>query len=115
MFSDCSGPCETCANFYIDASCMAGHGDDHYVEIDMEERCPKCDSPVNDDTQNCPNCKYPVRQHKLETQIKILTEANILYESELNLFKSFVAELVLTCYKRTDYMAVYREWLNASN
>jgi len=38
MFSDCSGPCETCANFYSTGSCMAGHGDDHYVsKYDLEQ------------------------------------------------------------------------------
>jgi len=41
MFSDCSGPCETCANNYelTGANCMAGHGDDHYVEVDNCEVC----------------------------------------------------------------------------
>jgi len=32
LFSDCSGPCETCANNKPGLNCLAGHGDDHYVE-----------------------------------------------------------------------------------
>lgn len=35
MFSDCSGPCETCANNKPGVNCLAGHGDDHYVEREM--------------------------------------------------------------------------------
>ena len=34
LFSDCSGPCETCANNKPGLNCLAGHGDDHYVERD---------------------------------------------------------------------------------
>lgn len=34
MFSDCSGPCHTCV---ASGGCLAGHGDDHYVVIGMEE------------------------------------------------------------------------------
>lgn len=35
LFSDCSGPCETCANNKPGVNCLAGHGDDHYVENEM--------------------------------------------------------------------------------
>jgi len=42
MFSSCSGPCETCANYQYDFNCLAGHGDDHYVE-----RGPKVPNSVN--------------------------------------------------------------------
>lgn len=38
MFSDCSGPCETCAN---SEGCMAGHGDDDYVERTPETEARK--------------------------------------------------------------------------
>lgn len=34
MFSDCSGPCHTCA---ASGGCLAGHGDDHYQRISKEE------------------------------------------------------------------------------
>lgn len=30
MFSNCSGPCETCYTHYT-GGCIAGHGDDHYM------------------------------------------------------------------------------------
>jgi hypothetical protein len=45
MFSDCSGPCETCANNYelTGANCMAGHGDDHYVPVDPPENGDNCE------------------------------------------------------------------------
>jgi hypothetical protein len=36
MFSDCSGPCETCKIFHLPCACMAGHGDDGYVYVDTE-------------------------------------------------------------------------------
>ena len=36
-FSDCSGPCETCLYFHLKVNCLAGHGDDHYVEYVPEE------------------------------------------------------------------------------
>lgn len=35
MFSDCSGPCETCQTHYT-GGCLAGHGDDEYVHADPE-------------------------------------------------------------------------------
>ena len=35
MFSDCSGPCETCQTNYT-GGCLAGHGDDEYVHADQE-------------------------------------------------------------------------------
>jgi hypothetical protein len=37
MFSDCSGPCETCWNFHCGANCLAGRGDDHYVFASPEQ------------------------------------------------------------------------------
>ncbi len=36
MFSDCSGPCETCKTFHLPGGCIAGHGDDGYVYADAE-------------------------------------------------------------------------------
>lgn len=35
MFSDCSGPCETCRIHYL-GGCLAGHGDDDYSEATPE-------------------------------------------------------------------------------
>jgi len=35
LFSDCSGPCETCKIHYT-GGCLAGHGDDDYVHADPE-------------------------------------------------------------------------------
>ena len=35
MFSDCSGPCETCRTHYT-GGCLAGHGDDDYVYASPE-------------------------------------------------------------------------------
>jgi len=35
LFSDCSGPCETCKIHYT-GGCLAGHGDDDYVYADPE-------------------------------------------------------------------------------
>jgi len=35
LFSDCSGPCETCKIHYK-GGCLAGHGDDDYVHADPE-------------------------------------------------------------------------------
>jgi hypothetical protein len=35
MFSDCSGPCQTCKIHYR-GNCLAGHGDDDYVHADPE-------------------------------------------------------------------------------
>lgn len=35
MFSDCSGPCETC-KIHFTGGCLAGHGDDDYVHADPE-------------------------------------------------------------------------------
>lgn len=35
MFSDCSGPCETCQSHHL-GGCLAGHGDDDYVEATPE-------------------------------------------------------------------------------
>lgn len=32
MFSDCSGPCETCRVHLSGTMCLAGHGDDDYVQ-----------------------------------------------------------------------------------
>lgn len=37
MFSDCSGPCHTCAAFGGNASCLAGHGDDYYSCVSRKE------------------------------------------------------------------------------
>lgn len=37
FFTDCSGDCKTCAAFYIDANCLAGHGDDCYTEADISD------------------------------------------------------------------------------
>lgn len=34
MFSDCTGPCETCRYFHLGINCLAGHGDDHYEYAD---------------------------------------------------------------------------------
>lgn len=57
MFSDCSGPCETCANNKPGLNCLAGHGDDHYVP------CPTCGGSGTVETElyeglvNCPDCK----------------------------------------------------------
>lgn len=56
MLSDCSGPCETCANYYIEACCMAGHGDDHYVPVSPATEAKRLadrldfDPPANPDT-----------------------------------------------------------------
>lgn len=36
MFSDCSGPCETCKTHHLPLACMAGHGDDDYVHASEE-------------------------------------------------------------------------------
>lgn len=36
MFSDCSGPCETCKTHLSGCMCLAGHGDDDYVHADAE-------------------------------------------------------------------------------
>jgi hypothetical protein len=41
FFSDCSGPCETCRYFHLNVNCLAGHGDDHYVEFTPEDSTPK--------------------------------------------------------------------------
>lgn len=35
MFSDCSGPCETCQIHFL-GCCLAGHGDDDYVHATPE-------------------------------------------------------------------------------
>jgi hypothetical protein len=35
LFSDCSGPCETCKIYYT-GGCLAGHGDDDYVHASQE-------------------------------------------------------------------------------
>lgn len=35
MFSDCSGPCETCKTYYT-GGCLAGHGDDEYIHAPLE-------------------------------------------------------------------------------
>lgn len=35
LFSDCSGPCETCKTHYT-GGCLAGHGDDDYVYASPE-------------------------------------------------------------------------------
>lgn len=37
LFSDCSGPCETCAIYIKGTTCLAGHGDDDYVPMTQEE------------------------------------------------------------------------------
>ncbi len=36
MFSDCSGPCETCKVHVSGSMCLAGHGDDDYSYADAE-------------------------------------------------------------------------------
>jgi hypothetical protein len=36
LFSDCSGPCETCKWFHLKVNCLAGHGDDHYEHVTDE-------------------------------------------------------------------------------
>ena len=36
MFSDCSGPCETCRVHNSGAMCLAGHGDDDYTYASPE-------------------------------------------------------------------------------
>lgn len=35
MFSDCSGPCDTCKTHYT-GGCLAGHGDNDYVHADLD-------------------------------------------------------------------------------
>jgi hypothetical protein len=35
LFSDCSGPCDTCQIYYT-GGCLAGHGDDDYVYASPE-------------------------------------------------------------------------------
>jgi len=35
LFSNCSGPCETCKTHHT-GGCLAGHGDDEYVHADPE-------------------------------------------------------------------------------
>jgi len=34
--TDCSGDCYDCINFYIPGSCLAGHGDDHFKQITID-------------------------------------------------------------------------------
>lgn len=43
MFSECSGPCETCKIFHLPLSCLAGHGDDDYIRASQEwiEACKR--------------------------------------------------------------------------
>ena len=36
MFSNCSGECKTCYIHYV-GGCLAGHGDDDYIEITLEK------------------------------------------------------------------------------
>jgi hypothetical protein len=36
LFSDCSGPCETCRIYHLGVICLAGHGDNDYVYADPE-------------------------------------------------------------------------------
>lgn len=36
MFSECSGPCETCQVHLSGTMCLAGHGDDDYCHADAE-------------------------------------------------------------------------------
>ena len=50
FFSDCSGPCETCEHNKPGFNCLAGHGDDHY----MEKQNAKFDQPKEPEEHDRP-------------------------------------------------------------
>lgn len=41
----------------------------------MEEKCSRCNGPVNDNTQDCPTCGHGVREERLEAKIAMLEGA----------------------------------------
>ena len=59
MFSDCSGPCETCYIHYT-GGCLAGHGDDDYIyaspkEIVELKKASKVEAKAQDEELNAIN------------------------------------------------------------
>jgi len=49
------------------------------IEIEekkMGEECPCCSALVTDDTVDCESCGYRVNEHRLQSKVNTLTDAN---------------------------------------